>query len=104
MLRKIPNITISTDIIVGFPGEEEKDFQETIEVLKKVRYHEIFSFKYCDRPFAVASNFPEKIPEKEKERRLKAEEKRRSNEEEVRRIKEEQIRLKEKEKRLEKKR
>jgi len=67
----VPEIAFTTDIIVGFPGEEEKDIQETIEVLKKVRYHEIFSFKYCDRPFAVASNFPEKIPEKEKERRLK---------------------------------
>ncbi|WP_028840895.1 tRNA (N6-isopentenyl adenosine(37)-C2)-methylthiotransferase MiaB [Thermodesulfobacterium hveragerdense] len=67
----IPDIAITTDIIVGFPGETEKDFEETLEMLKTVRYHEIFSFKYSDRPFTTAKNFEDKIPEEEKERRLK---------------------------------
>ncbi|AIH04111.1 MULTISPECIES: tRNA (N6-isopentenyl adenosine(37)-C2)-methylthiotransferase MiaB [Thermodesulfobacterium] len=67
----IPDIAITTDIIVGFPGETEEDFEETLEMLKTVRYHEIFSFKYSDRPFTTAKNFEDKIPEEEKEIRLK---------------------------------
>ncbi|QER41691.1 tRNA (N6-isopentenyl adenosine(37)-C2)-methylthiotransferase MiaB [Thermodesulfobacterium sp. TA1] len=68
----IPDIALTTDIIVGFPGEREEDFEETLEMLKIVRYHEIFSFKYSDRPFTAAKNFTDKVPEEEKERRLEA--------------------------------
>ncbi len=67
----VPEIAFTTDIIVGFPGESMEDFYETVEVLEKVRYHEIFSFKYCDRPFTPAGKFSEKVPEEEKDRRLK---------------------------------
>ncbi|WP_038055496.1 tRNA (N6-isopentenyl adenosine(37)-C2)-methylthiotransferase MiaB [Thermodesulfobacterium hydrogeniphilum] len=67
----VPEIAITTDLIVGFPGETEEDFKETLEMLEKVRYHEIFSFKYSDRPFTVAQKMENKIPEEEKERRLK---------------------------------
>ena len=67
----VPEIAITTDLIVGFPGETEEDFKETLEMLEKVRYHEIFSFKYSDRPFTVAKKMENKIPEEEKERRLK---------------------------------
>ena len=67
----IPDIALTTDIIVGFPGEEKEDFEETLEMLEKVRYHEIFSFKYSERPFTVAQKFNDKIPEEEKEKRLK---------------------------------
>jgi tRNA-2-methylthio-N6-dimethylallyladenosine synthase len=67
----VPDIAITTDIIVGFPGESEEDFKETLEMLEKVRYHEIFSFKYSDRPFTLAQKLENKIPEEEKERRLK---------------------------------
>lgn len=67
----VPEMAITSDIIVGFPGETEEDFYETLEVLEKVRYHEVFSFKYSERPFTLASKFPNKVPEEEKERRLK---------------------------------
>ena len=67
----IPGISITTDIIVGFPGETEDDFKETLEMLEKVRYHEIFSFKYSDRPFTVAQKMSNKVSEEEKKRRLK---------------------------------
>lgn len=66
-----PEIAITSDIIVGFPGEREEDFLETLEMLKKVRFHEIFSFKYSDRPFALARKFEDKVPEEIKEERLK---------------------------------
>lgn len=66
-----PEIAITSDIIVGFPGETEEDFEETIEMLEKVRYQEIFSFKYSDRPFTVAQKFEDKVPEEIKEERLR---------------------------------
>ncbi len=67
----IPEVAITTDLIVGFPCETEEDFEETLEMLEKVRYHEIFSFKYSDRPFTPARNMKNKVPEEVKERRLK---------------------------------
>jgi tRNA-2-methylthio-N6-dimethylallyladenosine synthase len=48
--EKIPSIAISTDIIVGFPGETDEDFQETMDMITQVRYHTCFSFKYSIRP------------------------------------------------------
>ncbi len=70
-LREIcPEIALSTDIIVGFPGETEEDFSETIALLKEVRFDEIFSFKYSDRPLARSTQFEDKVPEEEKARRL----------------------------------
>ncbi len=50
--EKVPDIAISTDIIVGFPYEEDKDFEETLDVMKKVNYITSFSFKYSPRPFS----------------------------------------------------
>ncbi len=67
-----PEIALTTDIIVGFPGETEEDFEKTLEALEKIRYHEIFSFKYSDRPFTVAQKFEDKVPDEVKERRLEA--------------------------------
>ncbi len=70
-LRKLcPEITLTTDLIVGFPGESEEDFAATISLLEEVRYAEIFSFKYSDRPLARARTFPDKVPEDVKARRL----------------------------------
>jgi tRNA-2-methylthio-N6-dimethylallyladenosine synthase len=66
-----PDIAITTDIIVGFPGEEEDDFQATMDVLEKVRYHGAFSFKYSDRPNAQAAEFRDKVAEEIKTERLK---------------------------------
>jgi len=70
-LRAIrPDIAITTDIIVGFPGESETDFAATMELLELVRYHGAFSFKYSDRPHAASANFGNKVPEAIKAERL----------------------------------
>jgi tRNA-2-methylthio-N6-dimethylallyladenosine synthase len=65
-----PEISLTTDIIVGFPGETDDDFQGTMDLLEKVRYHGSFSFKYSDRPGTRASDFEDKVPEEVKTRRL----------------------------------
>ena len=54
-----PTVSISTDIIVAFPGESDADFAETIEVMKQVRFDQIFSFKYSPRPETEAQHLPE---------------------------------------------
>jgi tRNA-2-methylthio-N6-dimethylallyladenosine synthase len=64
------NIAISTDIIVGFPGETEKDFLQTMSLLDEVKYSSIFSFKYSPRPNTGALAYGDHIPEDEKRRRL----------------------------------
>jgi tRNA-2-methylthio-N6-dimethylallyladenosine synthase len=70
-LRAIrPDIAITTDIIVGFPGETEADFEATMELLEVVRYHGAFSFKYSDRPHAASAKFGDKVPEAVKSERL----------------------------------
>jgi tRNA-2-methylthio-N6-dimethylallyladenosine synthase len=63
-------ISISTDIIVGFPGENEDDFQQTLSLLDEVGYDSVFSFKYSPRPNTPALKFIDHIPEQEKSRRL----------------------------------
>ncbi len=63
-------ISITTDIIVGFPGETEQDFEETITLLDDVRYDGVFSFKYSPRPNTPALTYIDSIPEEEKARRL----------------------------------
>jgi tRNA-2-methylthio-N6-dimethylallyladenosine synthase len=65
-----PDIAITTDIIVGFPGETEADFQQTMDLLETVRYHGSFSFKYSDRPETRAAELDGKLSEEEKGRRL----------------------------------
>ncbi len=71
-LRELcPEIALTTDIIVGFPSETEEDFQQTLAMLATIRYQEIYSFKYSDRPFTAARNLPGKVPEEVKEDRLK---------------------------------
>ncbi len=63
-------ISITTDIIVGFPGETEEDFKETLSLLEEVEYDSIFSFKYSPRPNTAAAAMADAIPEEEKTRRL----------------------------------
>jgi len=67
---KTPGIGITSDIIVGFPGEREKDFEDTLEAVRVVRFDGLFSFKFSPRPGTRASQFPEKVPEAEMSRRL----------------------------------
>jgi len=74
-IRKIQSATraiaISTDIIVGFPGETETDFEDTLRLLDEVQYDSVFSFKYSPRPNTAALNLPGEVPEEEKGKRLR---------------------------------
>ncbi len=65
-----PGIALTTDIIVGFPGEAEADFEATMKLLETVRYHGAFSFKYSDRPNARSAEFSDKVEEEVKAERL----------------------------------
>jgi len=65
-----PEIALTTDIIVGFPGEDEEDFQATMNLVEHVRYHGAFSFKYSSRPPAKSCDFKETVSVEEKSRRL----------------------------------
>ena len=67
-----PDIAVTSDIIVGFPGETESDFDMTLDLIRGIRFDSLFAFKYSDRPNAAAVQFRDKIPAKEKSRRLKA--------------------------------
>ncbi len=68
----MPGISLSTDIIVGFPGETDEEFKETLSLLEEVRYANIFSFRYSPRPLASASRKKDTVPLLEKKRRLSA--------------------------------
>jgi tRNA-2-methylthio-N6-dimethylallyladenosine synthase len=69
----IPNVQLSTDMIVGFPGETEADFEETLSLTETVRYHSMFSFKYSERPNTLASKrMPDDVTDAEKTRRIVA--------------------------------
>ena len=63
-------ISITTDVIVGFPGETDADFAETLSLLDDVGYDAVFSFKYSPRPNTPSLNLDDAIPEEEKSRRL----------------------------------
>ncbi len=65
-----PDIAITSDIIVGFPGETKSDFKETLDLLETVQYDGAFAFKYSDRPNAPATRFGEKVSDQEKTERL----------------------------------
>lgn len=67
---KRPALAITTDIIVGFPGETEQDFAATMALVERVRYHGAFSFKYSDRPQAQSAGFANKLSEELKGQRL----------------------------------
>jgi tRNA-2-methylthio-N6-dimethylallyladenosine synthase len=70
-IRRAPRpIAISTDIIVGFPGESEADFRDTLSLLDKVQYDSVFSFKYSPRPNTPALELGDDVPEEEKGSRL----------------------------------
>lgn len=66
----LPNVGISTDIIVGFPGETDEEFEETIDVMNQVKFDSAFTFKYSSRPGTKASEFSDHISEEVKKERL----------------------------------
>jgi tRNA-2-methylthio-N6-dimethylallyladenosine synthase len=67
----IPDIALSTDMIVGFPGETDADFEQTLDLVRRVRYHSMFSFKYSPRPNTLAlKRMPDDVPERVKTERI----------------------------------
>ena len=61
--RSVPDISLTTDIIVGFPGETEEDFEETMDIVRKVRYDSAFTFIYSKRTGTRAASMPDQVPE-----------------------------------------
>ena len=69
---KLPGVGISTDIIVGFPGENDLEFQETLDVMKEVMFDSAYTFKYSSRPGTKAAEYKDHVPEDEKQFRLES--------------------------------
>jgi tRNA-2-methylthio-N6-dimethylallyladenosine synthase len=65
-----PDISLSSDFIVGFPGETEADFQQTLELIADIGFDQSFSFIYSKRPGTPAASLPDEVPREEKQRRL----------------------------------
>ncbi len=71
MLKElVPEVALSGDFIVGFPGETEKDFEETLSLVEKCVFDQGFVFEYSPRPFTKAATFPDDVPKEVKNRRL----------------------------------
>lgn len=70
MQKKIPNLKLSTDIIVGFPGETEEDFEDTLDVVKRVCFEQVFMFIYSRRVGTTADKMENQIPEEIKHKRF----------------------------------
>ena len=71
MIKKtIPGVAFSTDIIVGFPGETEAQFEDTLSLIEQVQYDGIYAFKYSPRPFTKAARWTDHLSEEEKSERL----------------------------------
>ena len=70
MKAKIPNLTLSTDIIVGFPGETEEEFEDTLDVVRKVRFEQVYMFIYSRRVGTPGDKMENQIPEEIKHKRF----------------------------------
>ena len=70
MKKRIPDVVFSTDIIVGFPGETEEEFEDTLDVVKKVNYEQVYMFIYSRREGTVADRMENQIPEEIKHKRF----------------------------------
>ena len=68
---EIPGVNITTDVIVGFPGETEEDFQETLSLIEEVKFGTVYVAAYSPRPYTRAARLPDSVPREEKARRLK---------------------------------
>lgn len=66
----LPGLNLSGDIIVGFPGETEADFEATLALVREVRFGSLFTFKYSERPGTAAARWPDHLSEEEKAERL----------------------------------
>jgi tRNA-2-methylthio-N6-dimethylallyladenosine synthase len=65
-----PEIAITSDFIVGFPGESEADFEETLDLIRTIEFDGLFAFKYSDRPNAPAAKFDAKVSDRQMKKRL----------------------------------
>ena len=70
MKKRIPNLKLSTDIIVGFPGETEEEFEDTLDVVRKVEFEQIFMFIYSKREGTRAASREDQVPEEIKHKRF----------------------------------
>ena len=70
MKKEIPNLTLSTDIIVGFPGETDEEFEDTLEVVKKVKFEQVYMFLYSRRIGTPGDKMKNQIPEEQKHQRF----------------------------------
>ncbi len=68
--QMVPGVTIGTDIIVAFPGESDRDFEQTLDVMRQVAFEQVFSFKYSPRPLTKAAQMPGAIDNQEASARL----------------------------------
>jgi tRNA-2-methylthio-N6-dimethylallyladenosine synthase len=68
----VPHLALSTDVIVGYPGETDADFEDTLLVLETVGFDGLFAFSYSPRPGTTALRLPDNVPDAEKRRRLLA--------------------------------
>ncbi len=66
----VPGLTLTTDLIVGFPGESEEDFQQTLELVREIGFDSAFMFKYSPRPGTPAAELPDDVPPETKQERL----------------------------------
>lgn len=71
ILNRMPGSILSTDIIVGFPGETRAQFEDTLSMLDEVPYESLFAFQYSPRPFTKAAKFEDQLSEQEKNERLR---------------------------------
>jgi tRNA-2-methylthio-N6-dimethylallyladenosine synthase len=71
MIREhVPDVALTTDIIVGFPGETEADFEETLEVAEEVGYDSAFTFIYSPRRGTIAAGLPDQVPHEVRRERM----------------------------------
>lgn len=70
MKNNIPNLTISTDIIVGFPGETEEDFEDTLDVVRKVKFEQVYMFIYSRRTGTPGDKMENQVPDDVKHKRF----------------------------------
>jgi len=70
MRERIPGISVTTDIIVGFPGETDKDFEDTLDMMRRIRFDGVFSFVYSKRKGTVAAEMEDQVPDDVKKSRM----------------------------------
>ncbi|HIC96806.1 MAG TPA: tRNA (N6-isopentenyl adenosine(37)-C2)-methylthiotransferase MiaB [Aquificaceae bacterium] len=68
--ENVPGIAMSTDVIVGFPTETEEDFEQTLDILREVRFEQVFSFKFSPRPGTPAASMDGQVPDEVKKERM----------------------------------